>query len=68
MKPRGAKAPRSLLIKTMILIDFFNEECCKGTELIEGWYWYDDADDNGVGGPYQSEEDAIKAASDGHGW
>jgi hypothetical protein len=52
----------------MILIDFFNEDCCKGTELIEGWYWYDDADDNGVGGPYQSEEDAIKAASGGHGW
>ena len=30
----------------MILVDFFSEDCCKGTELVEGWYWYDDADDN----------------------
>jgi len=29
----------------MILIDFFNEDCCKGTELTEGWYWYDDDDE-----------------------
>ena len=35
----------------MILIDFFTEASCKGTELIEGWYWYDDADDTLVGGP-----------------
>jgi hypothetical protein len=21
----------------MILIDFFSEDCCKGTELVEGW-------------------------------
>lgn len=52
----------------MILIDFFNEDCCKGTELTEGWYWYDDDDENGVGGPYESEEAAVKAAFDGHGW
>jgi hypothetical protein len=21
----------------MILVDFFSEDCCKGTELVEGW-------------------------------
>ena len=52
----------------MILIDFFSEDCCKGTELVEGWYWYDDDDDNAVGGPFANEEAAIKAAFDGHGW
>jgi hypothetical protein len=52
----------------MILIDFFDADCCKGTELTEGWYWYDDDDENGVGGPYESEEAAVKAAFDGHGW
>ena len=51
----------------MILIDFFDAECCKGTELVEGWYWYED-DGEGVGGPHESEEAAIKAAFDGHGW
>ena len=40
----------------MILIDYFTEACCKGTELIEGWYWYED------------EEAAIKAAQNGYGW
>ena len=43
----------------MILIDFFTEASCKGTELIEGWYWYDDADDTLVGGPFDDEEDAM---------
>lgn len=38
----------------MLLIDFFSEECCKGTELIEGWYWYEDDGEN-VGGPYEYE-------------
>ena len=52
----------------MILIDFFDEASCKGTELIEGWYFYDDADDSVVGGPFSNEEAAIKAAFDGHGW
>ena len=52
----------------MILIDFFNEDCCKGTELIEGWYYYSDSDDQIVGGPFKSEEAAIKAAFDGNGW
>lgn len=51
----------------MILIDFFDEASCKGTELIEGWYWYEDDGEN-VGGPYESEEAAVKAAFDGHGW
>jgi hypothetical protein len=45
---------------------FFDAECCKGTELVEGWYWYSDDDENGVGGPYESEEAAAKAAFDGH--
>jgi len=51
----------------MLLVDFFSEDCCKGTELVEGWYWYqDDGDD--VGGPYESEEAAIEAAEQGSGW
>ena len=52
----------------MILIDFFTEACCKGTELVEGWYWYDDSDDTLVGGPFEDEEDAILAAKSGIGW
>jgi hypothetical protein len=51
----------------MILIDYFTEACCKGTELIEGWYWYEDDGDD-VGGPYEDEEAAIKAAQNGYGW
>ena len=51
----------------MILIDFFTEACCKGTELIEGWYWYED-DGERVGGPFIDEEDAILAAKSGIGW
>ena len=51
----------------MILIDYFTEACCKGTELIEGWYWYEDDGDD-VGGPYEDEETAIKAAQNGYGW
>jgi hypothetical protein len=51
----------------MILIDFFTEACCKGTELIEGWYWYEDDGDN-VGGPFEDEEDAILAAKSGIDW
>ena len=51
----------------MILVDFFTEACCKGTELIEGWYWYEDDGDN-VGGPFEDEEDAILAAKSGIGW
>jgi hypothetical protein len=47
--------------------DFFTEACCKGTELIEGWYWYEDDGDN-VGGPFEDEEDAILAAENGIGW
>jgi hypothetical protein len=51
----------------MILIDFFTEACCKGTELLEGWYWYED-DGEEVGGPYQDEEAAIEAAQAGLKW
>jgi hypothetical protein len=50
-----------------ILIDFFSEACCKGTELIEGWYWYED-DGDAVGGPYEDEEQAIESANNGKGW
>jgi hypothetical protein len=51
----------------MLLVDFFSGDCCKGTELVEGWYWYqDDGDD--VGGPYESEKAAIEAAEQGSGW
>ena len=32
----------------MILIDFFSEAACKGTELIEGWYFYADDDDSSL--------------------
>lgn len=51
----------------MKLIDFFTEECCKGTELIEGWYWHED-DGDGIGGPYATQEAAIEAAQDDDGW
>jgi hypothetical protein len=51
----------------VIIIDFFREDCCKGTELTEGWYWYEDDGDE-VGGPYENEEAAIEAASNGKGW
>jgi hypothetical protein len=52
----------------VILIDFFSEDCCKGTELIEGWYYYADHDDSIIGGPFPDEDSAIKAAFDGNGW
>ena len=51
----------------MILVDFFSTECCKGTELVEGWYWYED-DGEAVGGPYKDEKAAIEAAQAGEGW
>jgi len=51
----------------MILVDFFSAECCKGTELVEGWYWHED-DSEAVGGPYKDEEAAVKAAQTGEGW
>jgi len=52
----------------MILIDFFDDASCKGTELTEGWYFYSDSDENIMGGPFDSEQAAIKAAFDGYGW
>jgi hypothetical protein len=51
----------------MILIDFFAEEACKGTELLKGWYWYED-DGDAVGGPFEDQEDAILAAELGITW
>ena len=51
----------------MILIDFFTEACCKGTELVEGWYWYEDDGDD-VGGQFENEEDARLAAKNGITW
>jgi hypothetical protein len=51
----------------VIYVDFFSNSCCKGTELLEGWYWYqDDGDD--VGGPYENQNAAIEAAEKGTGW
>ena len=51
----------------MKLVDWFNAECCRGTELVEGWYWHED-DGEGIGGPYDSEEAACEAAQEGQGW
>jgi hypothetical protein len=51
----------------VILVDYFSEACCKGTELVEGWYWYED-DGEEVGGPYKDEEAAIAAAQKQEGW
>ena len=51
----------------MLLVDFFSEECCKGTELIEGWYWHED-DGEGLGGPYENQETACEAARNREGW
>ena len=48
----------------MILVDFFSHRSCLGTELVEGWYWYED-DGEGVGGPFDEEEDAIIASKTG---
>lgn len=53
--------------RLMILIDYFTKASCRGTELVEGWYWYEDDGDD-VGGPYEDEEAAIKAAQNGYGW
>ena len=52
----------------MLLVDFFPKDCCKGTELIEGWYYYDDADDSVIGGPYPHEKAALTAAHNGESW
>lgn len=53
----------------MILIDFFSAETCKGTELVEGWYFYSDMDDQVVGGPFETKEAAEYAAFDDyHFW
>lgn len=52
----------------MLLVDFFSKDCCKGTELIEGWYFYDDADDSVIGGPYPHEKAALTAAHNGESW
>ena len=51
----------------MILVDYFTAECCKGTELIEGWYCHEDDGEN-IGGPYDNEEAAIEAAQEENGW
>ena len=51
----------------MILIDFFTEACCKGTELVEGWYWYEDDGDD-IGGPFLDQETALIASNQGNGW
>lgn len=53
---------------TMIVVDFFSEAACKGGELTEGWYFYDDADETVVGGPFDDEDDAITAAEFGVTW
>jgi hypothetical protein len=51
----------------MILVDYFTEAVCKGTELIEGWYWYED-DSDAVGGPYIDEDAAMAAAALNDQW
>jgi hypothetical protein len=51
----------------MILVDWFDAQACKGTEMLEGWYWHED-DGEGIGGPYDSEEAACEAAQEGKGW
>lgn len=51
----------------MLLVDFFDEQDCKGTELVEGWYWHED-DGPAIGGPYDSQEAASNAARAGQGW
>lgn len=51
----------------MILVDWFPEHACKGTELTEGWYWHED-DGEGIGGPYESQEEAMEKGIKGEGW
>lgn len=52
----------------MLLIEWFSKDCCINTEVLPGWYWFDDADDSLVGGPYETEEEAIEAAQNKTGW
>lgn len=40
----------------MILIDYFSENVCLGTELSPGFYFFDDSDDEMFGGPFPNEE------------
>jgi hypothetical protein len=47
---------------------FLRKPPAKALNLIEGWYWYDDADDTLVGGPFEDEEDARLAAESGITW
>lgn len=47
----------------MILIEFFNRETCKYTEMVEGWYYYSDSDENIMGGPFATEGEAEDAAA-----
>ena len=51
----------------MLLVEFFCEESCKGTELLEGWYWHQD-DGEGIGGPFKSQDAACEAARNAEGW
>jgi hypothetical protein len=51
----------------MILVDWFDAQACKGTEMLEGWYWHED-DGEGIGGPYDSQEEAMEKGINGEGW
>jgi hypothetical protein len=51
----------------MILVDWFDAQACKGTEMLEGWYWHED-DGEGIGGPCESQEEAMKKGIAEEGW
>ena len=51
-----------------LFVEYFTAQCCKGTELIEGWYWWDDENTQSIGGPYEDEWEAINAARKDNGW
>jgi len=40
----------------LIIIDFFSEDVCQGTDLCPGFYYFDDSDDQLFGGPFPDEQ------------
>ena len=65
--PKGTTLFLLVNSEAMILVDWFDAQACKGTELTEGWYWHED-DGEGVGGPYASQDEAMEKGINGEGW
>jgi hypothetical protein len=48
--------PHPCGIPVLIIIDFFSEDVCQGTDLCPGFYYFDDSDDQLFGGPFPDEQ------------